>query len=114
VKYTVWLRGGGQVELDFPEQIRVIDVMSAPRNAGWLADRGGAMINLEHVAALVPDVQYPATLVDGEGDEFRHVGDGQYVLVGGAGTHYSFSEIKEQYGIQSMDGSTEGCEGVGG
>lgn len=109
MEITFHLNTGGTVTLDLE---KVSEAHAAEHQNGWLWDKHGAGVDLSAVIGIVPgktvsgDPIYPDMIVDGDGDEWTHVGDGIYILTVYNGTITSrttretYTRIKEQYGIQ--------------
>lgn len=73
MKYTAHLATGGKLELQLDSEPDLFDTT-------WLVDDHGVMVNMAHVAALVPEstgkIKY---LIDGEGDRWYQARDGDWV-----------------------------------
>lgn len=109
MEITFHLNTGGTVTLDLE---KASEAHAAEHQNGWLWDKHGAGVDLSAVIGIVPgktvsgDPIYPDTIVDGEGDEWKHLKDGLYTLC----THddvpvthmvtWAYDEIKAEYGIK--------------
>jgi hypothetical protein len=74
MKYIAHLASGGTVDLELPETRaqRLYDM-------SWLVDDNGVMVNMEHCAALVPDLTPASIEIDFNGAAFMDVdGDRWY------------------------------------
>lgn len=100
---TFHLKGGGQVVLDL---VTTKDATAAEGGDGWLWDRHGAGVDLSEVVGISPgntasgDPIYPDKLIDGDGDEWTHVGRGNYRCGVSPGT-WSYTHIRKHWGIQA-------------
>jgi hypothetical protein len=97
--YTAHLVAGGTLALAFKNGV---DSQPGSKYA-WLRDDNGVMVNMTHVAALVPqdapavsDGPLPARVIDRDGDIWTREPDGRYEFSGLAG--YSLDEVEKMYG----------------
>lgn len=103
MEITFHLNTGSTVTLDLE---KVSEAHAAEHQNGWLWDKHGAGVDLSTVIGIVPgstasgDPIYPAAIVDGDGDEWKHVGDGNYMLRDGRRGTYFYTHIKEHWGIK--------------